>query len=216
MNIHKVYMENSKKQLISAQQILEQSLWLNKYITIKNKCLYWNSWKKAGISHINDIINQSNGNVLFHEALQKTFNFKINYIDVLQLQSSIPKYYMNILKQNTCSTPVTNIQITIFINNYKLQLYKVKCKIYYWHLINNIIHIPKVITKCENIYTNFNLKDHNFWKPIFKMSFLFSRHTAIQTFQYKMIHRTLPCNECLNNIKINTYIHTYIHIYIHT
>ncbi len=40
----------------------------------------------VGISHINDIINKSNGNLLSHEALQKTINFKINYIEVLQLQ----------------------------------------------------------------------------------------------------------------------------------
>ncbi len=129
MNIHELYMGNFKKQPITAQHILEQSLWLNKYITIKNKCIYWQSWKKAGISHINDIIKKSNGNLLSHEALQKTFNLKINYIEVLQLQSSIPKKWMIILKQNTYSTPVTNIQNTIYINNSKLQLDKVKCKI---------------------------------------------------------------------------------------
>ncbi len=106
-----------------------------------------------------------------------------------------------ILKQNAYSTLVTNIQNTIYINNSKLRLDKVKCKIYYWHLINNIIHIPKTIIKWENIYTHFKLKDHNFWKAIFKMTFLCSRHTTIQTFQYKIIHRTLPCNEWLNNTK---------------
>ncbi len=97
---------------------------------------------------------------------------------------------MIILKQNTYSTPVTNIQNTIYINNSKLQLDKVKCKIYYWHLINNIIHTPKAIIKWGNIYTNYKLKDHNFWKAIFKMLFLCSRNTTIQTFQYKIIHRT--------------------------
>ncbi len=111
---------------------------------------------------------------------------------------------MIILKQNTYSTPVTNIQNTIYINNSKLQLDKVKRKIYYWHLINNIIHTPKAITKWENIYTNFKLKDHNFWKAIFKMTFLCNKHTAIQTFQYKLIHRNLPCNKWLNNIKIKS------------
>ncbi len=65
---------------------------------------------------------------------------------------------MIILKQNTYITPVTNIQNTIYINNSKLQLDKVKCIIYYLHLINNIIHTPKAIIKWENIYTNFKLK----------------------------------------------------------
>ncbi len=111
---------------------------------------------------------------------------------------------MIILKQDTYSTPVTNIQNTIYIINSKLQLDKVKCKIYYWYLINNNMHTLKAIIKWENIYTNFKIKDHNFWKAIFKMPFLCSRHTTIQTLQHKIIHRTLPCNEWLNNIKIKS------------
>ncbi len=33
------------------------------------------------------------------------------------------------------------------------------------------------------------------------MPFVCSRHTAIQTFKYKIIHRNLTCNEWLNNIE---------------
>ncbi len=98
--------------------------------------------EKDGISHINDTINKSNGNPISHEVLQNIFNLKINYIEVLDSQSSIPKNWMIILKHNTYSTPLTNIQNTIYINNSKCQLDKVKCKIHYWHLINNIIYIP--------------------------------------------------------------------------
>ncbi len=32
-------------------------------------------------------------------------------------------------------------------------------------------------------------------------TFKCSQHTSIQAFQYKIIHRTLPCNEWLTNIK---------------
>ncbi len=31
-----------------------------------------------------------------------------------------------------------------------------------------------------------------------------ARDTSIQSFQYKILHRTLPCNQWLNNIKINS------------
>ncbi len=101
----------------------------------------------------------------------KHYNFvylKINYIEVILLQSSIPKNWMIILKQHTY-IPVTNIQNTIYINNSKLQLDKVKCKIYCLHLINNIIHTPKTITKRENIYTCF--KDQISGKKFLKCHF---------------------------------------------
>ncbi len=62
--------------------------------------------------------------------------------------------------------------------------------------------MSKAITAWENIYTNFKSKDNSFWKTIFKIPFICSRHTSIQGFQYRIIHRTLPCNEWLKNIKI--------------
>ncbi len=62
--------------------------------------------------------------------------------------------------------------------------------------------MPKAITAWENIYTNFKSKDSSSWKTIFTMPFICSRHTSMQAFQYKIRHRTLPCNEWLKNIKI--------------
>ncbi len=46
-----------KKEPRTVEDILEQSIWINKDITINNKCISWKSWKKAGILYINDIKN---------------------------------------------------------------------------------------------------------------------------------------------------------------
>ncbi len=37
-------MSNFKKEPIKTQDILEQSLWLNKYIEINNETVHWRSW----------------------------------------------------------------------------------------------------------------------------------------------------------------------------
>ncbi len=42
-DIHDLFMENFKKEPRSAQDILEQSIWINKDITNNNKCTYWKS-----------------------------------------------------------------------------------------------------------------------------------------------------------------------------
>ncbi len=73
-------MNNFKKEPTTAQDILEQSIWLNDQITINNKCIRWKSWKNSGILYINDIINPSNGLILSHEILQNKFNIKIIYM----------------------------------------------------------------------------------------------------------------------------------------
>ncbi len=107
------------------------------------------------------------------------------------------------LKQKTYSTPIGNIQNSILINKPKREIVKTNCKDYYWHLLNNFTDMRRAITVWENINSNCNFTEDSIWKTIFKMPFICSRHTSIQTFQYKIIHRTLPCNEWLKTILNN-------------
>ncbi len=65
---------------------------------INNRIIFWNSWTKAGIMYINDIIKQHNGIFLTHEELQYKFNIKTNYMETLQIQFTIPKEWTNTLK----------------------------------------------------------------------------------------------------------------------
>ncbi len=155
--------------------------------------------KNAGIVYFN-IITPSNGNFLSHEIIQEKLNIKINYIETLHIQLSIPENRIKMLKQKTYSTPISNIQNSILINKSKREIVETNCKDYYWHLIKNITHMPKAIIAWENIYTNFIFKGDSFWKTIFKMPFICSQHTSIQTFLYKIIHIPLPGIEWLKHI----------------
>ncbi len=47
----------------------------------------------------------------------------------------------------------------------------------YWHLIS-----------LKN-------KEDKFWKMLFTIPLISTRDTKLQSFQYKILHRTLPCNE---------------------
>ncbi len=39
---------------------------------MNNNCLYWKAWKHAEITHINDIINKSNGHFMSQSEHRKT------------------------------------------------------------------------------------------------------------------------------------------------
>ncbi len=79
---------------------------------------------------------------------------------------------------------------------------KYNIKTYHIDTLQIHSHLPLAISSSETIYNNFKNKDDRFWKTIFKMNFICSRQTTIQTFQYKIIYRILAYNEWLNNIKI--------------
>ncbi len=100
-------------------------------------------------------------------------------MNTLQIQSTIPKEWTNILKKNNYSSPPLEIENKIYINKSKLEIGKVNCKDFYWHLISKIQHTPRAITVWENAYKNFKGNDNNFWKMIFKIPCLCTRQTSI-------------------------------------
>ncbi len=94
-------MSNFNKEPTKAQDIIEQSLWLNKYIEINNKTLYWRSWINSGILHIN---------VITQDEIQFKYNLTNTYLAIIQIQESIPKKWLKILKQNVYAVPILNIK----------------------------------------------------------------------------------------------------------
>ncbi len=81
-------MINFNKEPIRTQDILEQSLWINKYIEINIETVYWRSWINAGILHINDIVH--NGTFLTQDEIQFKYNLTTTYLAIIQIQESIP------------------------------------------------------------------------------------------------------------------------------
>ncbi len=150
--------------------------------------------KNQGISYVNDIINNINEFLMSHYELQEKYNIKNNHIVTLQIYSSLPNNWIKTLKERIFSTPPANIPNIFYINKSKLNVENVKCKEYYCHLIKKFSHLPKAISLWENIYINLKKKDDSFRKTIFKMPFICSRQTTIQTFQYKITHRILVGN----------------------
>ncbi len=90
----------------------------------------------------------------------------------------------------------------IVINNNILDLTKCKCKEFYWHIINSNIRIPSTICQLQKVLTPLKKTDTSFWKSIFRMPFITVRDTRIQTFQYRVIHRIVPCNEWLFKLTV--------------
>lgn len=43
---------------------------------------------------------------------------------------------------------------------------------------------------------------HEYWSEIYKMPYRTARDTKLQAFQYRVIHKTLPCNKFLSNLRI--------------
>ncbi len=81
--IHQEYMKYFKLPPTNIIEVYEQSLWLNKHITINNKLIFWKQWQKHGINTINNLLDNKN-KFLAHTEINHKFGIKCTYLDIAQ------------------------------------------------------------------------------------------------------------------------------------
>ncbi len=71
------------------------------------------------------------------------------------------------------------------------------------------MHTPSSVKKWSSHYSTFKEASTNVWLRIFKVPFITVRDIKIQTFQYRLIQKTIPCNKWFHNIKIKNCVYDY-------
>ena len=199
-DIHNTWMEVFSIETNTSQQIQNEYIWNNRFILSKNKTLLWKKWYQNGILKIGNLLDES-GNFLSHTAISEQFDIKCNFLDMLTIRQCIPRKWKNILAEDSRGVPLSS-SIIIKINNREKQLYDIKCKDFYWKLVTRKYVQPTCIPKWSKDFPMLDDVSADKWESIFKMSFTATRETKLQTFQYKLIHRVIPCNDWLYTIRI--------------
>ena len=200
-DIHNLWMLNFRRDPSNIQEVTQESIWLNKYITSAGSTLYWKKWVENNIITIGDILN-TNGSFLSHEEISDKYNISCNFLQILQIRQGIPHQWKQILidANNISLKPYLPFKITC--NKVTKPVFKITCKEIYWHIIGRSKHCP---SSKEKWYKSFPLMRENsieLWPDIYKLPFIITRETKLQSFQYKIIHRIIACNKWLFNIKI--------------
>ena len=79
-------------------EIIQQPLWNNSLIKIDGKEANYETWKKAGISHINDLID-NNGEIAKLEFLIRKFRFNCKQMEYNSIIHSIPNTWKKEVKK---------------------------------------------------------------------------------------------------------------------
>ncbi len=184
------------------EQILNEVIWNNMYITSNKSPLYWGAWIKKGILKIRNLLDEK-GKFLSHDELSSKFNTSCSFLNILQIRHSIPKAWLNKICDNTKVYPHQQGPGLVINNVYK-NISKLKCKDFYWLLVDRINTKPSCIRKWTEVFPRFSEVDSIIWKRIFTMAFTICTETKIQALQYRLIHRIIPCNKWLCDITVKS------------
>ncbi len=79
---------------------------------------------------------------------------------------------------------------------------KFKSKDYYWEMISKKSKTPSCQQKWCESFPELKDVDKEVWDRIYRLPFRITRETKLQSFQYRLINRIIPCNKWLYNIRI--------------
>ena len=182
----------------NANEIRQQLLWGNKYIQSRGKTLLMDNWKKSNINFIEDILSK-NGNFKSAEEIFNILKNKRNWlIEYHIIIKSIPKLWKDKLKEADMATKVKTELTPYLIDNGK-RIFKIpiRSKDYYQLLIKSV----KQKSYNEN-YRNKVFYDRPFWNSIWTNRVKYQKNKKLADFNFKILHRVLPCGENLYNWKI--------------
>ncbi len=160
------------------------------------KPLNHGEWNRNGIVYVKVLLTKT-GTFYSHSKIGELLNVKCSFLDSLQVRHSLPSNWILLLRDNEFKdNTYTNKHIcNLHVGNMTKNVDKITFVDFYWLLVSKNI-IPQIcIKKWTEYFPNFNDTFILIWHRIFKLSFSLTRETRIQTFQYLLIHRVIPCKK---------------------
>ena len=185
---YKLYCKEPK----TVNDIVNETLWLNNYIQVDNRPVLYKEWRNHGIENIRDILD-AEGKFLSAQNLEQKFNTVIDIMKLNSIKSAIPKTWRRVLNLHNGLIFDKNDQLQVKINEIFRSFKDLRCKDFYNELIQQKYIEPTCVKKWQEFFPHINFD----WKYVYSLPYIVARETFLQSFQYQVINRYLPCNALL-------------------
>ena len=183
---------------LTPENIINQCIWNNRYITIENNSFVWRLWKAAGIYKIGDIF--SNGSFLNVNDYYVKYGIRTNFLELLQIKQSVPfSWRMKLIESQNCATFANDVLSFPLLGESRL-LRKTKAKHIYTFFNLKPNFTPNGITRWNAIFPNIQSEE---WQNVFLRSFRASRETSLQSLQFRILSYVITCRKKLHEMKIS-------------
>ena len=199
-DIYRIWTSLYVKEPTTSNEIQNEILWNNKFITQLGKPLDWVNWQEKGICKVIDLLDES-GQFMNHYDLNMKYGLKSNFLEVLQIRQCLPLHWRQNISTCNKKFQVDNV-LFVKLENVKKNVNMVQCRDYYNYFITSKDIKPHSQKKWCESFPKLISVDTSIWNRIYTLTYCITRETKLQSFQYRIIHRILPCNKWLNDIKI--------------
>ena len=198
---HKVFQDWHciyNKTLMTEVEVRNEMLWENVFITCEKKPLSWKTWKDSGILKVQDIIEK--GQFMSEKQIFDTYGLRCNFLQALQIRMCLPGVWRQTITDS-------NIQLDkdcLYIANrvpQPVNILTMHSRELYWIVQDECS--PKLTgqSRWYKIYPDLGIMNET-WSALYMYPFKVTRETKLQSFQFKIFHRIIACNNYLKNIRV--------------
>lgn len=192
---------------VNEEAIRGEKLWHNPQVGGRGQgsSIYWPRWDKAGISTVGQICHASENRLLSHFEIAAKFKINCSFLDALSMRLNIPLYWREALSANWKSPPVTGSGVSLYIQEEEQpkDIGSLSAKGMYGRIVTLRRKSNAAYTRWLEGEDGLRIPDAQEWSNICRRAFSSSRETKLQSFQYRILNRILPCRVFLKRIKIS-------------
>ena len=186
---------------INEIDILNEYIWLNRFLKIDKKSFIWHKWKEKGINQIYHLINE-NGTWKKLDQITQLVNSPSNLFLLNQIQHCIPQKWKDKIKNNKQGVNVEKSWINW--NDEQIEIKNINSKLIYTIFIDKKYTIPTSVKFWHNLFPKLVDIDVKQWETIFTLPFYILSEVRIMMVQYKLLNNIINCNVKLKNWNIIT------------
>ena len=180
----------------NALDIARETVWLNKYITINEECLFYKKLYQNGLLLVSDLLAET-GKFLTHDEFQAKFNVTITHLFVMSLIDAIPVQWRRQLKHFN-ATAVNNAELPYLkINDSQRAILLLSSKDVYRQILRPKEGTPSCIENWNKRLADTKVSFDE-WKQIFCLPKDTVRETRVLEVQFKILHRCYATRSKVN------------------
>lgn len=201
--MHQIWNKFHCFQPTDEQGVRDEILWHNRWITSGGSPLLFPGCQRAGIRTISDICHENEARTLSHQELNTKYGIRISFLDMMRIRQSIPLHWRQKISQNwTPPLPGNPVIKVRFAPTETRDILSLSAKAAYSLILEGMDHEPTALSTWQRGVEEVTILDKDTWAHACTEVYKNTRETKLQSFHYKVLHRVIPCNRYLTQIRI--------------
>ena len=179
-------------------QIRQQIIWGNKFITIKDKPLFFKHWINSNIIFIDDLLDDTN--LLNHSAIYRKLACKTNWIIELSLiLKAIPTRWIDLIKSPTSEKTKVKTYDHLsfgFMTKHILSSETKSCSLYK-ELVARETTTPYTQRIWQTLYKRVII-----WDAVWAFLYRHLDENILKQFKFRLLHCIQPCGALAHRWKV--------------